>query len=170
MSGRSRHPSVCFAWRTASNALVGFPAKRRRRDELNRSLFPTGSGKLGLAQNSLIVRKRGGLSADDSVRILPSRLIHGERPIGNCNNNRFAASVVGAGALLFVRDQEGACTGVSPRLSTLGRVAIPTVPYEERYLLYNRASIPPGEPTGQERRDRVERNADRKSKIGDLAT
>src|SRR5262249_7613338 len=41
---------------------------------------------------------------------------------------------------------------------------------EERYFLYNRASIPArGKPGGQERRDRVEPNAGRKSKIGDLA-
>ena len=40
-------------------------------------------------------------------------------------------------------------------------VAIPTLPYEESYLLYNRTPIPRGEPTGHERRDRVEPNADR---------
>src|SRR6516162_840165 len=102
-------PSVCCAWRTASNAPVGFPTKRRRRDELKRS--------------------RGA----------PNRKLQ---------QYRFAAGVVGAGALVVCsRSRRRACTGVSPRLSTLGRVAIPTLPYEERCLLYNRAPIHPAEPT-----------------------
>src|SRR6516162_6505216 len=112
-------PSVCFAWRTASNAPVGFPTKRRRRDELKRSRSPLARESWGSLTTTLSLGNGGGLSADDSVGILLSRLICGERPIGNCNNTALLLVWLVLAPLLFVRDQEGARVLVFPRGSQL---------------------------------------------------
>jgi|SRR6516165_11108215 len=134
---------LCLA--AGSIAPVGFPTKRRRRDELKRSLSPLVRESWGSLTTALSLGNGGGLSADDSVGILPKRLIRGERLIGNCKNTALLLVWLLLAPLLFVRDQERACVLVYPRGS--------------RLLV-----------AGHERCDRVEPNADRKSEIGDLAT
>src|SRR5262249_50089321 len=103
----------CLA--AASIAPVGFPTKRRRRDELNRSLSPLARESWGSLTTTLSLGNGGGLSADDSVGILLSRLICGERPIGNCNNTALLLVWLVLAPLLFVRDQERARVLVYPR-------------------------------------------------------